>query len=82
MSLILLVNPSNSDSWSEWTSWTTCIGECSFSLGTKFRNRTCHNKTTEFGTDACPTENNQTVNCDPDWGSDDCPLGKGHPSFL
>ena len=66
------------DCWGEWSPWTNCTyGECGFQMGTKFRNRTCMcNEMTAFGTPSCPTESNQTVPCNPDWGSDDCPLGK------
>ena len=67
----------NSDCWNQWSSWSNCTyGECGFHMGTKTRNRTCLcDESTSFGAESCPTDSNQTIQCDPSWGSDDCPLG-------
>ena len=65
------------DCWNQWSSWSNCTyGECGFQMGTKTRNRTCLcDEFTSFGVESCPNDNNQTIPCDPSWGSDDCPLG-------
>ncbi len=66
----------SSGNWGGWTAWTACVGECTYSMGLKFRSRVCLDPTTDFNTNGCPGDYNQTVPCIPTWGSEDCPISK------
>ena len=62
----------------DWAPWSACVGDCAFTLGNKNRTRGCEVRHPPFGGDGCPGLPDEEVQCDPTYGSQDCPISMLH----